>query len=226
VCGRFALFATPEELAEYFDLDEIPVALASGRPRYNVAPGQAVAAVRATARAGRRADLLRWGLVPFWAKDASVGHRLINARGETLAERPAFREALRRRRCLIPASGFYEWRKTGGRRGQPFFIGATRERVIAFAGLWERWRDPSASLVESCTIVTTVANEVVAPIHDRMPVIVGRQDYARWLDTASDAAPAELAANAPELQSWPVGLEVNDPRHDGPSLIEAVRGLQ
>lgn len=221
MCGRFALFADPADIAAYFDLDT-PGQLASLSPSYNVAPGQDVAAVVADEHGGRRYTVLRWGLVPFWAKDAKIGYRLINARSETLAERPAFREALRRRRCLIPANGFYEWRKAAGRRSQPFFVAPVGEPLIAFAGLWERWRNPAGELLESCTIVTTAANAVVAPIHARMPVIVGRADQALWLDATSQPRFDELLARAPELARRTVGLAVNDPRHDGPELIEAV----
>lgn len=220
MCGRFALFANPAELAAYFELGDIAQALAPAS--YNVAPGQAVAAVRLDEQGRRRIDALRWGLVPFWAKDVSIGHRLINARGETLAERPAFREALHRRRCLIPASGFYEWRKTSGRRSQPFFVTAVAEPLIAFAGLWERWRDSAGERLESCTIVTTAANAVVVPIHSRMPVVVSRDDQDLWLDPGTDPKLDDIAARGPELTVRRVSLAVNDPRHDGPELVETV----
>jgi putative SOS response-associated peptidase YedK len=225
VCGRFALFADPAELVAYFELEQ-DLESRAAPARYNVAPGQAVAAVRIDERGRRRLDGLRWGLVPFWAKDASIGHRMINARGETLAERPAFREALHRRRCLIPASGFYEWRKTPGRRSQPFFIAAARGPLLAFAGLWERWRDPQGERLESCTIVTTHASSVVAPIHARMPVIVSRADQLLWLDPTTHPNLAEIAARGPELTARPVSLAVNDPRHDGPELIEVTADVE
>lgn len=219
MCGRFALFADPAEVAAYFGLDDVIAASALPR-RYNVAPGQAVAAVRTDEHGRRQLVELRWGLVPFWAKDVSIGHRLINARGETLAERPAFREALHRRRCLIPASGFYEWRKAPGRRSQPFFIASVDEPLLAFAGLWERWRSRNGEPLESCTIVTTGANSLLAPIHSRMPLVVGTADQGLWLDPRVNPGPAEIASRAPRLVARPVGLGVNDPRRDGPELIE------
>jgi putative SOS response-associated peptidase YedK len=217
VCGRFALFALPEVVAEYFALGEPPAELA---PRYNLTPGQAVAAVRE--HDGRRElAALRWGLVPFWAKEASIGYRLINARAETLAVKPAFREALTRRRCLIPASGFYEWQGTGGGPRQPFFVRPREEPLFAFAGLWERWRDPAGSTLETCVIVTTEAAGALAAIHERMPVLVPRAAHAQWLDPRTSVADAPtLAAAAPALETWPVSRAVNDPRRDDAELIE------
>jgi putative SOS response-associated peptidase YedK len=217
VCGRFALYALPEVVAEYFALAEPP---AGHAPRYNLTPGQNVAAVRE--RDGRRELVaLRWGLVPFWAKEASIGHRLINARAETLATKPAFREALTRRRCLIPANGFYEWQGTGRGPRQPFYVRPRDEPLFALAGLWERWRDPSGSTLETCVIVTTEAFGALAAIHERMPVLVRRADHARWLDpstTVGDAA--MLAARATAFEAWPVSRAVNDPRRDDAELIE------
>ncbi len=220
MCGRYALFADPAEIAAYFDLEVS--SQVEARPSYNVAPGQAVAAVRADEKGRRHVAALRWGLVPFWAKETSIGYRLINARGETLAERPAFREAFRRRRCLLPASGFYEWRKTSGRQSQPYFIAPSEEPLIAFAGLWERWRDPAGDPLESCTIVTVPANAVVAPIHDRMPLTIGRSAFGAWLDTSADPALDALVAGGPRLEARAVSRAVNDPRHDSPALIEGL----
>jgi putative SOS response-associated peptidase YedK len=218
VCGRFALFATSAQLAEHFGLTE---AVAEALPpHYNVTPGQAVAVVRE--RDGvRRLDLLKWGLVPFWAKDASIGQRLINARLDGLPDKPAFREAFTRRRCLIAASGFYEWSEAVQGRRRPFFIRGHGEPLLAFAGLWERWRAPDGRTLETCVIVTTEANATLAPIHDRMPVLVARADQARWLDPRTNAAEAaEIAARAPQVETWPVSLAVNDPRNDAAALIE------
>ena len=219
MCGRFALFATPELVAEYFDLAEPPSA-ATLTPRYNVTPGRAVAAIRAAADGTRRLDGLRWGLVPYWAKDASVGNRMINARVETLAAKPAFRDALQRRRCLIPASGFYEWRGQSGRRRQPFFVRPHADPLLAFAGLWERWRGAGDPPLESCVIVTTEANADLASIHERMPVMLARPDQQRWLQ--APCTPEEivaLAARGPQLAAWPVAAAVNDPRNDDEGLI-------
>jgi putative SOS response-associated peptidase YedK len=216
VCGRFALFASPELVAEYFALAE-PPALA---PHYNLTPGQDIAAVRVDRDGVLRLHALRWGLVPFWAKDAALGRRLINARLDSLAGKPAFREAFTRRRCLIPASGFYEWGVDAAGKKQPFFIRPRGEPLLAIAGLWERWRAPSGEPLETCVIVTTEANALLAPIHDRMPVLLARAAQDVWLDARSDVATiTELAARGPELETWPVGTAVNDPRNDDERVI-------
>ena len=218
MCGRFALYTPQEAVVRLFRLDDA----APLSPRYNIAPTQPVLAVRADEPAGREARMLRWGLVPFWAKDTGIGSRMINARGETIAEKPAFRQAFRRRRCLIPADGFYEWQKVPGGK-QPWFISARDEVPLAFAGLWERWdnrgtEDP----VESCTIVTTAANATLAPLHDRMPVILGADAWDSWL--AADTPSATLldmlrpAAND-LLAARPVSRRVNSPANDGPDLV-------
>jgi putative SOS response-associated peptidase YedK len=216
VCGRFALFASPELVSEYFALGEPPLLT----PHYNLTPGQDIAAVRVDRDGVRRLRALRWGLVPFWAKDAALGRRLINARLDSLGEKPAFREALTRRRCLIPASGFYEWGVDAAGKKQPFFIRPRAEPLLAIAGLWERWRAPSGEPLETCVIVTTDANPTLAPIHDRMPVLLSRAAREVWLDARSDVATiAELAARGPELETWPVGTAVNDPRNDDERVI-------
>jgi putative SOS response-associated peptidase YedK len=221
VCGRFALFATPEALVEYFGLEDMAAAAAFAVARYNVAPGQAVAVVRVGADGAPRLDALRWGLVPFWAKDPSIGHRLVNARLESLAAKPAFREAFLRRRCLIAASGFYEWRKTAAGRKQPFFIRPRDGSLLAFAGLWERWRGTGATPLETCVIVTTAATAPIAAIHDRMPVMLAHAGQHRWLDLGTPAGAIEAlgAAAGSELEAWPVGRAVNDARHEGAELI-------
>jgi putative SOS response-associated peptidase YedK len=216
VCGRFALFASPELTAEYFALAEPP----SLAPHYNLTPGQDIAAVRVDRDGQRRLRALRWGLVPFWAKDASIGRRLINARLDSLRDKPAFREALTRRRCLIPASGFYEWGVDPAGKKQPFFIRPRGDPLLAIAGLWERWRTPGGEPLETCVIVTTEANALLAPIHDRMPVLLSRAAQEVWLDPSSDVARfAELAAQGPELETWAVGTAVNDPRNDDERVI-------
>jgi len=216
VCGRFALFASPELVAEYFALAEPPVLA----PHYNLTPGQDIAAVRVDRDGKRKLGALRWGLVPFWAKDAIIGRRLINARLDSLAAKPAFREALTRRRCLIPASGFYEWGVDAAGKKQPFFVRPRGEPLLAIAGLWERWRAPSGEPLETCVIVTTEANATLAPIHDRMPVLLARAAQDVWLDARSDVATiTELAARGPGLETWPVGTAVNDPRNDDERVI-------
>jgi putative SOS response-associated peptidase YedK len=220
VCGRFGLFVTPEVLEEYFSLTD-PVAVAP-QPRFNLTPGQAVAVVREH-DGRRRLDALQWGLVPFWAKDAAIGRRLINARLDGVAAKPAFREAWQRRRCLIPASGFYEWSEPRQGRKRPYFIRSGAEPLLALAGLWERWRAPSGEKLETCVIVTTDANTELVRIHDRMPLLIPRGAQALWLDPQSSVEDVlKLAAQPPALEIHPVGFGVNDPRNDDETLIAPV----
>lgn len=203
------------------------------RPRYNVAPGQSIAAVRAEAD-GRRLSLLRWGLLPSWAKDPGIGYRMINARAETVASKPAFRSAYRARRCLIPADGFYEWVRKGTIK-QPYLIGLDDGQPMNFAGLWERWRVPEniilprslkdlapGEVLETCTVLTTEANELMKPIHHRMPVILPPEAFAPWLDGENVALapyPAETMT-ARAVNRW-----VNNAAHDGPRCIEPADGV-
>jgi len=222
VCGRFTLTSTPEELTRRFGLDETP----DLAPRYNIAPGQDVLAVRvASDTGGRRASPLRWGLVPSWAKSPSVGNRMINARAETLASKPAFRAALRRRRCLVPADGFYEWAKRGAVK-QPYHIGLRERKPFGFAGLWEHWSDPEGAVLESCTIVTTDASASIRDIHPRMPVILAPEVEAEWLDPAQDdpAALLPLLCALPDdaLEFHAVSDRVNRPGFDDPACLAAV----
>jgi putative SOS response-associated peptidase YedK len=216
MCGRFSLFTPTPVLAEAFDLAGLPELA----PRYNIAPTQPVAAVRAGA-AGRELVRLRWGLVPPWSRDLKQAP--INARAETAADKPMFRAALRKRRCLVPASGFYEWLAlAGGRRKQPYCFRPGDERPWAFAGLWERWLGPDGP-VESCAILTTEANELVRPVHDRMPVIMPRQHWAAWLDPALQEAgelvPLLRPYPADAMRTYPVGALVSNPRNDGPDCL-------
>ena len=222
MCGRFGLFTTPELLEEYFALVE-PVAMALPA-RYNLTPGRAVAAVREQ-DGRRRLDALTWGLVPSWAEDPAIGRRLINARLESLSEKPAFREAWSRRRCLIPASGFYDWGEAERGRKRPYFIAPAREPLLALAGLWERWRTPGGEKLETCVIVTTAASPELMPIHDRMPLLVPRGAQATWLDPRTSLATlSELTRELPPLEVRRVGLAVNDPRNDDATLIAPVDG--
>jgi len=226
VCGRYTLRTSPAHLAEIFAvLHELDSA-----PRYNIAPTQTVAAVRPLpAGGGRELAPLRWGLVPSWAKDLKIGSSLINARAETVASKPAFRSALKNRRCLIPADGFYEWQVVPGQKTkQPWLIGVRDEPVFAFAGLWEHWTSPEGTAVESCTIVTTEANEFMQPIHNRMPVILDRADYDKWLapDCHDPEAVVPLLAQFPgeRMQRIPVSTLVNSPRNDLPACTEPISG--
>jgi len=172
----------------------------------------------------REAAVLTWGLVPPWADDPSIAYRMINARRETAAQKPAFRHAMRRRRCLIPADGFYEWRRNGSGPKQPYYFRAPGgERLLAFAGLWEHWDSPDGSEIESCCLLTTEANELMAPIHNRMPVLIAPRDYARWLDPANEKPHTlqELFAPPPTdtLEHWPVSPAVNFAENDSPELL-------
>jgi len=219
MCGRFTQAADGEIIAQVFELPEPPEL----PRRYNIAPTQDVAAVRRAEDGGRELVRLHWGLIPSWAKERAMGARMINARAETLVEKPAFRAAFRARRCLIVADGFYEWQKLGARK-QPYFIGFTDRRPFAFAGLWERWIGEGSEAVESCTIVTTEANELLAPIHDRMPVILDPDVFAPWIDPAEKDTERLAGLLRPyppgPLQAYPVSFFVNNPANDTPACRE------
>ena len=224
MCGRFTLRAPASVIAEQFALFEVP----SLQPRFNIAPTQPVPVVRMTpqqAQPQRQFVVLHWGLVPSWATDAAIGNRMINARAETAAAKPAFRTALRRRRCLIVADGFYEW-QTVGKRRQPMFIHMRDDRPFAFAGLWESWEGADHSALESCTILTTAANDLVRPIHDRMPVIAAREDYEQWLDPAVQTPEPILPLLRPypsePMEAYPVSTRVNSPARDDERCLERV----
>jgi putative SOS response-associated peptidase YedK len=169
---------------------------------------------------------MRWGLIPSWADDPKIGYKLINARAETVAGKPAFRNAFRQRHCLIPADGFYEWHAAGTKAKQPWHIRRKDGRPFAFAGLWEHWNAPESPPVESCTIITTDANEVVRPIHDRMPVILDPADYAAWLDPRDPTIAQELLRPCPAevMTAFPVSSMVNNPKNEDPRCLEAVAG--
>lgn len=197
---------------------------ASLEPRYNIAPSQSVAAIRADAEGLRSLDMLRWGLVPHWAKDVSIGNRLINARAETIAEKPAFRQAFSRRRCLVLASGFYEWGETPAGKA-PFFVSPRSGECLAFAGLWEQWRGGGDTVLESCAIITTTANATLTKVHQRMPAILTTDAQACWLaDETPVAERLQLLQAAPEdqLEVRQVRQTVNNPRNEGAGLIDAV----
>lgn len=220
MCGRFTLFEPSQVLAGEFGVSRAE----SFPPRYNIAPSQPVAVVRISPVDRVRELLrLRWGLIPPWAKDPSIGNRLINARSETAAEKPSFRYALRNRRCLIPADGFYEWRKDD-RGKRPFYIRMRSGHPFAFAGLWERWDSPAGGPVETCTILTTGANDLLQPIHTRMPVIVPPEMYETWLDPdRKDPGTFEGILRpwpAETLVAYPVSPRVNIPSHDDPECLK------
>lgn len=223
MCGRFLLSDPETVIRELFGVDPPP----GLRPRYNIAPSQEVPILRRTGPGrGPEIALLRWGLVPSWAKDPSIGNRLINARAETAAAKPSFRSALRRRRCLVPADGFYEWQRVNGRK-QPWLIRRRGGGGFALGGLWETWQGPSGPL-ETFTILTTRPNEVVAPLHDRMPVIVPPEAFQLWLDPGAQDPQALTAllgpAPAGELEAYPVSTLVNSPANDDPRCMEALSG--
>lgn len=219
MCGRFTLTSSPQRLRDHFHLAAAPDDLAA---RYNIAPSQPVLVI--PNRAQRLLRPARWGLVPRWAKDASIGHRMINARAETLALRPAFRALLERQRCVVPADGFYEWRHAGRGVRQPFYLRARDGEPMALAGLWDVWRAPDGEALASCTIITVPANGIVAPIHERMPAVLSAPGVDAWLDPAPAAAAAlaPLLAPAPDerLIAIPVSPRVNTPEHDDAACIE------
>jgi putative SOS response-associated peptidase YedK len=220
MCGRFTLFVPGEAVAQAFRLPEVP-RLA---PRYNIAPTQPVAAVRISPRSGQRElTHFTWGLIPRWAKDPTIGSRMINARSETAAEKPSFRAAFKYRRCLVPADGFYEWQRVNGGK-QPVRIQMADGGLFAIAGLWESWSSPEGSEIESCTLLTTDPNELLAQVHNRMPVILSPDDYDLWLDPGVQQ-PAEVQDllrpfPAPAMSYYPVSTHVNNPRNEDPRCIE------
>lgn len=218
MCGRYALNTTAQELTDHFQL----VQSIDFPARYNIAPTTEVPVIRQSPSGDRVAGLLKWGLVPNWAKDPSIGAKLNNARGESVAEKPSFPDAFTRRRCLVPATGFYEWR-SNGKDKQPFFIHDKGGELLAMAGLWESWRDPSGPIMRTFCVITTGPNAIMAPIHDRMPVLVQPKDWAAWLDPAvPGSAVADLIAPALDgaLEARPVSKAVNRAANEGPELME------
>jgi putative SOS response-associated peptidase YedK len=220
MCGRYELHSHPAAIALAFGLAQPPDVHA----RYNLAPTTDVPIVRVNAEGRRELVRMRWGLVPRWAKDPSIGARMINARGETIADKPSFRIAYRRHRCLLPADGFYEWMQAGTDehpRKQPMHIGMRDASLFAFGGLYERWLSAEGTVLDTCTIVTTEANSLLKAVHDRMPMIVAPGDYARWLDPAN-AEVADLIAPYPSeaMAYYPVSPRVNNVRHDDAALLE------
>ena len=232
MCGRFTLTSNLDELqgrfgflSEFTDSHSFDHGRWLG-PRYNIAPTQPVLTV--TNEGQRRGQLMRWGLVPFWAKDLKIGARMINAVGETVSAKPAFRAAFKKRRCLVLANGFYEWKKEGNRK-LPTYIYPKNGEPMAFAGLWEAWKSPEGPVVQSCTIITTPANPLIQPLHNRMPVILSDETQALWLDPLTEdpknLEPLLIPAPVELLTSHPVADTVNSVKNQGPECILAVPEL-
>lgn len=224
MCGRYSMTADRKKLSQRFGADVSALEL---RPRYNLAPSdEAPVIVKGEEKLVR---MMRWGLVPSWAKDPAFGHEMINARAETLAERASFRKPLERSRCLVPADGFYEWpKRQGGRARNPVRIVQKEGALFAFAGLWDRWKKADGGVLESFTIVTTQANELILPIHDRMPMVLRQEDEELWLDpSVRDVSRLQSLLVPYDSHAWKmyeVSAEVNSPRNDLPICLEPVRG--
>jgi putative SOS response-associated peptidase YedK len=218
MCGRFSQSKTAEMLIKAFQLSTTP----SWQPRYNIAPTQDVPTVLYVPdQPGRQFKLLRWGLIPGWSKDLSIGYKLINARAETLTEKPAFRSAFKRHRCLILADGFYEWQRLNGKK-QPYYFRLANEQPFAFAGLWERWQKDETT-IESCTIITTQANALLRPVHDRMPVVLEPETYDPWLDPSTSTEQLQSLLrpyNSQAMEGYPVSSLVNSPSNESPNCLK------
>lgn len=222
MCGRYSLTVNPEELMEHFHLDS---ADATTSPRFNIAPTQDVPVV--LNESPTRLSIVQWGLIPSWAKDPGIGAQMINARAETLPEKPAFRNAFKKRRCLVLADGFYEWRKEAdGKTKTPIYLRLKSGEPFALAGLWEVWTSPEGEKRRTCTIITTEPNDLVAPIHNRMPAILARDAAADWLDGTMEPL-ALMSMLKPyavdQMQAYPVSRRVNAPANDEPALIQPVQ---
>ncbi len=220
MCGRFANNLTWSQIHKLYRLT-LPKAAPNLRARYNIAPTQSVPVVRATGQ-GRELVELRWGLIPFWAKPDFKSYSTINARSETLAQRPTFREPFKKRRCLVPVSGFYEWKKDGKAK-QPYYITLAGQQPMTFAGLWDMWDGPDG-LIESFTIITTVANDFMAQVHNRMPVILDDSEWQTWLEADTPAKELDNLLNpyGGDMEAWPVSTKVNSPKNQGAELIESI----
>lgn len=224
MCGRYRLTAKERYLRDHFGLEEDP---AWAAPRWNIAPTQRVPIIRQDRKEPKRTfTLARWGLIPFWAKDPSVGFKTVNAMSETAAEKPAFRDAMKLRRCLVPADGFYEWLRINSKEKQPYNFGMLDDSLFAFAGLWDRWRDPKAEVIESFTILTTSSNSLVAEVHDRMPAIVNAEDYDLWLDPGVIDPARVMDCLKPFdhklMKKFPVSTRVNRPEYDDQECAQEV----
>ena len=222
MCGRFALISTPEQIADQFQASQgVLAGMPPAVPRYNIAPTQPVMAVRHSQSGRRELTFFHWGLVPSWSKDMKFASKLINARSETVPDKPSFRNAFKRRRCIIPADGFYEWQKIANGK-QPLYIHAADKRPFAFAGLWEMWNSPTGDMLQSCTILTTEPNELMAQIHNRMPVILEPEDFETWLNPEpepNDALHLFRAYPSHKIAAYPVSTAVNNARNDSAACI-------
>ncbi len=219
MCGRFALSIPLNKIAEYFQAINTSNLQAS----YNIAPGQEIAAV--INDTCRKIINLKWGFIPTWAKDPAIGYRMINAKSETLAEKPSFREALKKRRCIIPATGFFEWNKSGKEK-TPFYIHMKDDSFFSFAGLYEYWQDREGKTLSTCTIITTCSNTLINTIHNRMPVILSEEQALSWIDMSldiSDVLPLLIPYNPDEILMEEVSLLVNSPRNNSPECIKSVK---
>ena len=224
MCGRYTLHHSPEEIEERFDVEPEEEWLS---PRYNIAPSQIVPVIRHAQSGDSRRQMIgcRWGLIPYWAKDPKIGNNLINAKAETIAEKPSFKQPFQKRRCLIPADGFYEWRKQGKAPSQPMYVRRRDGALFAFAGLWEQWKSPEGAAVETCTIITVEPNELLSTIHHRMAAILRPDDERAWLDPKSkvdDLLQILRPYESDLLEAIPVSRAVNSPAHESPELIAPI----
>lgn len=221
MCGRFTLSQPIDEVASAFNLAQIPPL----EPRYNIAPTQQVPSILSTPGGEKQLQMLRWGLIPAWAKDPAIGAKLINARAETVSEKPSFKSAFKRRRCLIIADGFYEWQRLDGKK-QPYYFRLQSGQPFAFAALWEQWRSPDNQAISSTTILTTEANDLLRPIHDRMPVILDSDKYELWLDPIVEKPeilqPLLHPYQADLMTSYAVSTKVNNPKNNTAECINSL----
>lgn len=224
MCGRYSQRQPAEVIAKAFEVDNVPAL----EPRYNVAPTQSVPTVlQPSVSKNRQFKMMHWGLIPKWAKDSKIGSKLINARAETVAEKPAFKSAFRKRRCLVLADGFYEWQQQENKKQkQPYYFFLKDGQPFAFAGLWEQWEDASGEVIDSCTLLTTDANELMRPVHNRMPVILNPKDYERWLDSElkepEQLQPLLRPYSTQEMLTYPVSTVVNKPSNDDTECIKSI----
>lgn len=224
MCGRYSQHQSAEVIAQAFEVDDVPAL----EPRYNIAPTQSVPIVlQSSVSKTRQFKMMHWGLIPKWAKDSKIGTKLINARAETVAEKPSFKSAFRKRRCLVVADGFYEWQQQENKKQkQPYYFRLNDGQPFAFAGLWEQWEDASGEVINSCTLLTTDANELMRPVHNRMPVILNPKDYEQWLDPEvkepERLQPLLRPYSTQEMLAYPVSTAVNKPSNDNAECIKSI----